>query len=108
MAQGPFICGQMMLESFVGGQGRKHEEMGWGVLYEDGRYSCVRTSLEDHEEVVEVIYCINLGLNLMGIIFSLKSSGGKRHLGKSFNNFWKKFLILISSYYCVFKVLTLP
>lgn len=71
-------------------------------------YSGVRTTLEDHEEVAGIIYWINLCLNLMGIILSLKSIGWKRHLGRNLNNFWKKFMILISSYYCTFRVLTLP
>lgn len=55
-------------EEFCGGQWREDEDMGWRAC-KDHRYICVTTILEDHEEVVEIIYWINLFLNLMGIIF---------------------------------------
>lgn len=64
---GPFISGQMILESFVGVKKAKDEE--GGRPCKDGWYICVITILEDHEEVVEIVYWINLCLNLMGIIF---------------------------------------
>lgn len=78
MARGPLIRGWMIL-------GIKERKMnsGMGGPCKDGGYTCERTFLEDHEEVMEITYRIDLCLSLMGISFTLKSHDGRRHLGKN-------------------------